>query len=105
MSRRETSISFGIGLLIGVLAGVGAGILYAPKSGEETRNDLKEKTNQLMEKGYNVENFKKTGLEMIEKAKISIENQISKINQDIKASKLAKAKAKELIESEEMMGD
>jgi len=35
------------GLLIGGLAGVAAGILFAPKSGKETRNELGEKASDL----------------------------------------------------------
>ena len=39
----DNSIVFGLGLLAGVVAGIVIGVLYAPKSGEETRNDLNEK--------------------------------------------------------------
>lgn len=38
------------GLLIGGLVGAIIGILYAPKSGKETRDDLCKKTGELMEK-------------------------------------------------------
>jgi gas vesicle protein len=38
------------GLLIGGLAGVVVGILFAPKSGEETRNELGEKATNLAER-------------------------------------------------------
>lgn len=36
--------------LLGAGIGVGLGLLFAPKSGEETRKELKEKCNQLMNK-------------------------------------------------------
>jgi len=34
---------FGLGLIIGAIAGVVAGLLTAPKSGKETRKDIKDK--------------------------------------------------------------
>ena len=39
----DNSIIFGLGLLSGVVGGIIAGVVFAPKSGEETRKDL-EKT-------------------------------------------------------------
>ena len=38
---------FGIGIIIGAIAGVLAGFLTAPKSGKETREDLKKKANRV----------------------------------------------------------
>ena len=38
----DSSVSFGVGLLFGVLAGVAGGILLSPKSGEEMRKEIKE---------------------------------------------------------------
>jgi len=46
----ERNNDFITGLLIGGLAGVLIGILYAPKSGRETRDDIGKKTEELMEK-------------------------------------------------------
>lgn len=37
MSNKNNSISFGMGLIAGVVGGILAGVLYAPKSGEESR--------------------------------------------------------------------
>ena len=37
---------FALGALIGVAAGFVAGVLTAPKSGKETRDDLKQKANE-----------------------------------------------------------
>lgn len=48
--NRESIASFGIGLGIGVLIGGILGILYAPKSGEETRQIIKEKAVELKDK-------------------------------------------------------
>lgn len=38
---------FAIGAIVGAVAGVIAGILTAPKSGKETRSDIKEKATEL----------------------------------------------------------
>lgn len=38
---------FGLGLLIGAVAGAIAGLLTAPKSGKETRDDLKNKAGEM----------------------------------------------------------
>ena len=43
MSKRK----FVLGALFGAVAGVVAGVLTAPKSGKETRADLKKKANEL----------------------------------------------------------
>lgn len=48
MSNRTTD--FLAGLLIGGLIGAAAGILYAPKSGKETREDIGRKTEEWMAK-------------------------------------------------------
>lgn len=39
--------NFTIGVVVGVLAGAIAGLLTAPKSGKETRADLKKKSEEL----------------------------------------------------------
>ncbi|HOG18099.1 MAG TPA: YtxH domain-containing protein [Syntrophales bacterium] len=48
MSDRQ--FDFMKGLLIGGLIGVAVGVLYAPKSGKETREDITRKTEELMDK-------------------------------------------------------
>ena len=41
---------FALGAIVGLTAGVIAGILTAPKSGRETRADMKERAQDLKEK-------------------------------------------------------
>ena len=48
MSDRQ--FDFMKGLLIGGLIGVAVGVLYAPKSGKETREDIARKAEELMDK-------------------------------------------------------
>jgi gas vesicle protein len=50
MGDKEGGSSFLVGFIIGAIAGVAIGFLYAPKAGKETRALLKEKAGQLKEK-------------------------------------------------------
>lgn len=61
--------------LLGAGIGVGLGVLFAPKSGKETREDLKEKMDDLMEK---IKNLKS------EDVKAYIEKKVKEIKNDLK---------------------
>lgn len=50
MGDKEGGSSFLVGFIIGAIAGVAIGFLYAPKAGKETRALLKEKAGQLKDK-------------------------------------------------------
>jgi gas vesicle protein len=50
MAEKEGGSSFLVGFIIGAIAGVAIGFLYAPKAGKETRSILKEKAGQLKDK-------------------------------------------------------
>lgn len=54
MSEKEGGSSFLIGFIIGAVAGIAVGFLYAPKSGKETRALLKEKVGEVREKASEV---------------------------------------------------
>ena len=70
------SKKFGLGVVIGAVAGVVAGLLTAPKSGKETREDIKNKANE---------------------ARGSAERKLKEAHKELeKLSKEAKTKAKEL---------
>ena len=47
-NQRGTGV--GMGFLAGVLVGTAIGILFAPRPGKETREQLKKKTAEFMEK-------------------------------------------------------
>lgn len=49
MSEKEGGSNFLVGFIIGAIAGVAIGFLYAPKSGKETRAMLKEKASVVKE--------------------------------------------------------
>ncbi len=51
---KDTGISFTAGFIIGAVAGVAIGFLYAPKPGKETRELLKEKAEKAREKASEV---------------------------------------------------
>ena len=54
MSDKDGSGSFAIGFILGAVVGVAVGFLYAPKSGRETRELIKEKAEEVKEKAEEV---------------------------------------------------
>ncbi len=83
-----------VATIIGSAAvGAGLGILFAPKSGKETREDLKKKMNELREKvnKMHIGDIQ----EYVNKKMNKIENQLAELDQE-KVLKLAKVKAKKI---------
>lgn len=91
MSKKSGAGKF----LAGLAIGAGLGVLFAPKKGSETRKDLKNKIDELIEKARQIDK---------EEVKKSIENKIEEIKAELsdldkeKALKLAKKKAAEIKE-------
>lgn len=84
----------GMGKLVAGLAiGTGLGILFAPKKGSDTRRELKEKLDEMLEKVKNIDK---------EEVKENIENKITEIRKELedldkeKVLKVAKQKAKDI---------
>ncbi len=101
MSKEDSSISFGVGLLIGVVGGVIAAVLYAPKSGEETRKNVENVITDIAEKYTpEIKEAKKQALTSIDVMRYRLEQQYNKINETIKAKQIAKAKQKESVDYE-----
>ena len=93
MSKKDSSIGFAIGILAGVVGGIAAGILFAPKSGEESRRELKDAYDDLMQKySPEITLAKKQAMDMIKSSKEKIEKKYKKFNDNLKAQKLAHAK-------------
>ncbi len=66
----------GVGkFLVGAGIGVGLGILFAPKSGKETRKELKEKMDELVLKAKTIK---------AEDVKLTIETKVEEIKEDLK---------------------
>lgn len=96
MSKKDKSFGFAMGILGGIVGGIVAGILLAPKSGKETREELKDCMKTLAEThAPHIEFAKKQAMESIDLVKYKIEKQYNKINDAIKAKNLQKAKERE----------
>jgi gas vesicle protein len=54
MVESQSDRWFGVGLIFGTMLGLTAGILYAPRRGEETRILLREKAETVKEKAEQV---------------------------------------------------
>lgn len=101
MSKEDSSISFGVGLLLGVVGGVIAAVLYAPKSGEESRKDVENVITDIAQKYTpEIKEAKKQALTSIDVIRYRLEQQYNKINETIKAKQIAKAKEKESVDYE-----
>ena len=48
--NRDSAAGFGIGMLVGALAGLAVGFLYAPKSGSEMRGMIRERATEVGDK-------------------------------------------------------
>lgn len=87
------SFMFGMGLLAGVVGGIIAGVLYAPKSGEESRRQIKEAACEFYEKhSPEIKEAKKQAMENVDLMKYKLERQFRKINNMVKSNKMLKAK-------------
>ena len=96
MSKEDSSISFGVGMLLGIVGGVIAAILYAPKSGEETRKDVENVVTDMAQKyAPEIQEAKRQALTSIDVMRYKLEQKYNKINESIKAKQIAKAKEKE----------
>ena len=88
MSKRGTGK-----LILGGAIGAGLALLFAPKKGEELREDLKNKLADLVNKAKDIDK---------DEVKENIENKIAEIKSEIedldkeKVKKIAEKKAKEL---------
>lgn len=99
MGKEKNSIGFGLGLIAGVVGGIFAGLLYAPKPGEESRKELKETVSELAEKhSPEIKEAKKQAMESIDLMRYKLERQIRKAVHMFKSQKLQKAKEREDIE-------
>lgn len=95
------SFMFGMGLIAGVVGGIIAGVLYAPKSGEESRKELKDAACKFYEENSPaISEAKKQALESVDLMRYRLERQIRKFTNMIKNRKLRKAKELEDADNE-----
>ena len=89
MSKKTTKFLLGLG------TGIGLGILFAPKSGDETRKELKKKCNELLNKVKEIDT---------DEVKENITEKLMELQNELK--ELDKEKVKEIaIEKAEMIRD
>lgn len=92
--------TFLLGMIFGVLGGVVAGILFAPKSGDELRADAQDFMRALPGRlNDEINNPNTRTREFIEKTRYSIESQVGKVKRDRDADRMAKAKRAEELAS------
>lgn len=99
MSKDKSSFGFGMGLLAGVVGGLIAGVLFAPRPGSEMREKVKETVCDLAEKhSPAVQEAKKQAMDSIDLLKYKLEREYKKFANMIKSKKLRKAKELEQID-------
>lgn len=99
MTKEKTSIGFGVGLIAGVVGGLIAGVLYAPKSGKESREKLKATVCDLAEKhSPAISEAKKRAYESIDLLRYKLERHYKRFDNMLKSRKMRKAKELESTE-------
>ena len=89
------------GFIVGGAIGAIAGVLLAPKKGEESCHDLKTTIENIIEtQAPKVKDAKKQALEAIDLVKFKVEKNLKNISNAIKSDKLEKAKHLEDLNNE-----
>jgi gas vesicle protein len=98
-SLSDNAVSYGVGLLGGVVAGVLIGVLFAPKSGEEMRKDLMEVTDKLCSENDALSKCKDSSIDLVNRTKYTVEKQLNKVLEAVRAGKMAAAKRREELDA------
>ncbi len=99
MSNRRSGIGK---LLAGVLVGAGLGVLFAPKSGDETRKELKAKLDEFVNQVKNID---------VDEVKAEFDKKVADIREEIadldkeKVLEIAKQKGNDLKKKAEELVD
>lgn len=99
MCKKNDAFGFSMGIIVGVIGGIIGGVLLAPKSGEESRKELKDAACDFYDKhAPQITEAKKQALESVDLVKYKLERQFRKLNNTLKSKKMQKAKALEDLE-------
>lgn len=99
--EKSVVLNFLAGMGLGALIGAATALLLAPKSGKETRQDLKNVTDELRVKADKViHDLSDSGEELVKKSREILESTKQKVQQAIDAGKQAMAKKKEEMSGE-----
>lgn len=90
------------GFLKGAFIGVGLGLLFAPKKGSETREDLKKKTNEFIEKAKEID-YEEVKNNLLQKVD-ALKEELKDLDKE-KAIDLAKEKARQIAKKAEELVD
>ncbi len=92
----DNAVVFGVGIILGVLTGAVIGVLTAPKSGEEVRQKIKDTVDIYSSKKCDeIAKTRIASVNMIKKMGFTIEKQLNRLNDAVKAGRMAAAKRKE----------
>jgi gas vesicle protein len=92
MSRSSSDSSLLVGILLGLLNGILLGLLFAPKPGSETNKDVNRFLSTLPQQ---LSDDYPESLAVLKRARIRVENGLSKVRRALDADKLAAAKQRE----------
>ncbi|OFX14882.1 MAG: hypothetical protein A2Z18_09630 [Armatimonadetes bacterium RBG_16_58_9] len=94
--QRGVALHFLTGLGIGALVGAVTALLLAPKSGKETRDDIKQAADEMRAKADKViHDLTESGDELVKKSKEILETTKAKVQQAVDSGKEAIARRRE----------
>lgn len=99
--HRSVVMNFLAGMGLGALIGAATALLLAPKSGRETREDLKHAADEVRAKADKViHDLSESSDELVKKSKELLETTKGKVQQAIDAGKQAMARKREEMQGE-----
>ena len=88
--------AFMLGLVAGLAGGAMMGVLFAPKSGDELREDINEVAQNLPRRlNDEMKNPQSRARSFIDRTRYNIESQVDRVKRDIEADRMARAKQAE----------